>query len=165
MALFLCCSCYRPPEPASTHIPKVSTINVDYAIPAFGGQLLGTDRGESIGALLFKDATGNITVLLNENVQGMVQNQVGLFVFTGLAHLGTNDGFIYTVKRGVSNRLAVERLGRLPGAPSEVTQLADGTTTFLVFAGYKGEHQYFECYSLVGNVVSHSNACKSPKRR
>ena len=70
-------------QPTPIQAPEV--IVPDYSLDAFGGHLLGTDRGEWIGKLMFQDADGNLTTLLNENVHGIVENADGIFAFTGLA--------------------------------------------------------------------------------
>lgn len=135
---------------------------VDYSLPAFDGKLLGTDEGEWIGSLMHQDETGKIHALLNENVHGIIRNNAGIFVFTGLSHLGTNEGYIYAVAQGRDGSINTRLLGRLPGAPSKVRQLPDGSTSFLVHVGYKDDGQHFECYSLNGDVVSRSLDCSPP---
>lgn len=136
----------------------------DYALDAFGGRLLGTDHGEWIGKLMFQDADGDVDTLLSENVHGIVENSEGIFVFTGLAHLSINDGFIYVVARNPSGELVASRIGKLPGAPTRVTQpQIGGATTFLVYSGYSNDRQLFECYQLIGKIVSRAYDCLPPK--
>jgi hypothetical protein len=135
----------------------------DHALAAFGGQLFGTDRGEWIGKVVFQDAAGNLQTLLNENVHGIVRNSAGIFVFTGLAHMGTNEGYIYTVALSANQQVQTALLGRLPGAPSQVSQKADGSITFLVFTGTSANRRAYECYSLTGKTVSRSYDCLPPK--
>jgi len=135
----------------------------DHSLDAFGGHLLGTDRGEWIGKLMFQDADGNLTTLLNENVHGIVHNQDGIFAFTGLAHGTLNEGYIYIVSREPSGP-SVSRLGRLPGAPTRVRQLQpDGATSFLVYSGFSNNRPLFECYQLAGKIVSRGHDCLPPK--
>ena len=157
------CGCSNEPETAGSAVPKEQTLVIDHALPAFGGRLLGIDRGEWGGSLSFEDEAGNRIPILDENVHGIVENSAGVFAFTGLAHLRTNDGYIYIITREPDERVYATMLGRLPGAPSQVTPLGSGTTAFLVFAGFRGDAPYFECYTLVGRVVSRSNQCSPPK--
>ncbi|MFO3706211.1 hypothetical protein ACI6Q5_14845 [Xanthomonas codiaei] len=138
----------QPPEP-------------DHSAYAFGGLLSGTDRGEWIGRLQFKDASGNVRVLLEENVLGIVENTHGVFVFTGLAHLGLNEGQMYRINRDERGLVTAALVRRLPGAPSQVIALSKSKALFLVFTGKfdaKGM-LIFECYSLNGDSISRGTGC------
>jgi hypothetical protein len=136
----------------------------DYSLEAFGGRLLGTDRGEWIGKLMFQDADGNLSTILAENVHGIVKNPEGVFVFTGLAHLSLNEGYIYALTREPDGRVLASRLGRLPGAPTRVSQLQpEGATFFLVYSGFSNDRPLFECYQLQGKIVSRAQDCLPPK--
>ncbi|WP_363796552.1 hypothetical protein ABU614_14815 [Lysobacter firmicutimachus] len=65
-----------------------------------------------------------------------------MFVFTGLAHLSSNEGHVYRLTRAADGPVVATRLGRLPGAPSRVRQAhRDGATSFLVYSGYRNERQ------------------------
>ena len=148
-----------------TQVQNRLIVSTDYSLDAFGGRLLGTDLGEWRGKLYFQDADGKADVLLKENVRGIVQNQEGVFVFTGLAHLTLNEGYLYMVSRSQSGRVVVSRLGRLPGAPARVVQSGfGGVTSFLVYSGYSNDRQLFECYQLAGRVVSRGYDCLPPKQ-
>jgi len=149
-------------QPTPIQAPEV--IVPDYSLDAFGGHLLGTDRGEWIGKLMFQDADGNLTTLLNENVHGIVENADGIFAFTGLAHLSLNEGYIYAVTQEPNGSVLVTRLGRLPGAPTRVRQLhPEGTTSFLIYSGFSNSRQLFWCYQLVGKMVSRGHDCLPPE--
>ena len=80
--------------------PQSSTANVPapeprshpaHSLDAFGGRLIGTDRGEWIGRLQFEDPAGGVRTILEKNVLGIVKNKDGVFVFTGLDHLDAHD--------------------------------------------------------------------------
>ncbi len=148
---------------AGSVTPKEQTLVIDHALPAYGGRLLGIDRGEWGGSLLFEDEAGNRTSILDENVHGIVENSAGIFAFTGLAHLQINDGYIYVITKEPDERIYATMLGKLPGSPSQVTPLGQGMTSFLVFTGFRDNAPYFECYSLIGRVVARSNHCSPPK--
>ena len=137
----------------------------DYSLDAFGGHLFGTNHGEWIGELMFRDSDdGSLVTVLSENVHGIVQNPDGVFVFTGLAHLSLNEGYIYAIARRPDGQVIASRLGRLPGAPSRVSQAKpNGATSFLVYSGYSNARRVFECYQLVGSVVSRGHDCLPPK--
>lgn len=164
VALFCGCSgTSREPERYTQPTPQV--IKADYMQPAFGGRLLGTDRGEWVGELLFQDEAGRLETILHENVHGIVENPAGIFVFTGLNHMRTNVGDIYTVTLTKNNDVVATRLGRIPGAPRDVTKQRDGTTTFLVTTErYDREGRpIYDCYELRGKLVEHSLSCLPPK--
>jgi hypothetical protein len=146
--------------------------NPDHVFSAFGGKLIGTDHGEWGGALAFQGANGNVEVLVQDkwdgdvhggNVHGIVQNPAGIFVFTGLAHLGLNEGRIYTVGRGLDSKIQARLLMELPGAPSYVTKNPDGSTTFLVYVGHSKGRSSYQCMVLSKMAVSPSKDCEEPK--
>jgi hypothetical protein len=162
----LLCGCAQQSEPSVAPAPiepKMHAVVVDHALSAFNGRLLGTDHGEFVGSLMFEDARGDRVTLLKENVHGIVRNDAGVFVFTGLGHLGINDGYIYTISGGEPFQAKI--LGRLPGAPRQVVQRADGVTSFLVFTGRhsKNGRPVYACYALAGSRVAHDQACSPPR--
>jgi hypothetical protein len=162
MVILVSCGCSGEQRPAVA--PQSETVIPDYSLEAFGGQLRGTNRGEWIGELSFKAADSTIDHLLNENVLGLVKNSEGLFAFTGLAHMHTNEGYIYAISRTPEGRIAASRLVRLPGAPSRVNQPEPGgPTSFLVFSGFSKDRRLFECYQLVGKIVTRGSACLPPE--
>jgi hypothetical protein len=159
--ILVLCSCSAD---QSTPAQALEIVVPDYSLDVFGGRLLGTDRGEWIGKLMFQDADGNLETILNENVHGIVKNSDGVFVFTGLAHLGANEGYIFTIARKPDGPVTASRLGRLPGAPTRINQpQPDGATSFLVHSGFSGNRPLLECYQLIGNTVSRGHDCLPPK--
>ncbi|GAB6197501.1 hypothetical protein PAGU2595_028360 [Lysobacter xanthus] len=155
-------SCSRKGEQS---IEPRQVVVPDYAIDAFGGRLLGTNQGEWVGRLYFQDPAGSLHVLLKENVHGIARNSAGTFVFTGLAHLGINEGYVYRVVPSSGDIPAVALVGRLPGEPSQVTPQPAGATSFLVFSGRQAAsgRWVYDCYELNGSVVSPSTRCQPPK--
>jgi len=131
------------------------------SLQAFGGLLIGTDQGEWIGRLQFQDPAGGLRTILEENVLGIVKNGDGVFVFTGLDHLSTNEGLVYVIKPDTNNIPRPELLVRLSGYPSQVHQEPDGTIGFIVFTGRRDQQGRFlhECYRLVGQEVSRGTGC------
>lgn len=164
IALFCGCS-DTSREPKQHAQPTSQLINADYMLPAFGGRLLGTDRGEWVGELLFQDEAGRLETILHENVHGIVENPAGISVFNGLNHMRTNVGDIYTVTLTKNNDVVATRLGRIPGAPRDVTKQRDGTTTFLVTTERHDREgrPIYDCYELRGKLVEHSLSCPPPK--
>lgn len=164
LILLVCSGCSRESAHNGGIAEKLQTVTVDHVLPAFDGKLLGIDRGEWGGSLIFEDAAGSRQVVLDENVRGLIENPAGIFAFTGLAHLGINEGYIYVITREPNEKIYATMLGKLPGTPSQVTQLADRRTAFLVYSGHRNNAPYFECYALTGRMVSQSNECPPPKR-
>ncbi len=163
-ALFCGCS-GTSQEPEQRTQPTLQVLKTDYMLPAFGGRLQGTDRGGWVGELLFQDEAGRAETILHENVHGIVENSAGIFVFTGLNHMGGNVGDIYTVTLTKNNDVVATRLGRIPGASRDVTRQPNGATTFLVATGRYGreDRPIYDCYELRGKVVDHSSSCQPPK--
>ena len=164
LLLVLCCGCSDRAQEQRPVLPALRTVKADFVLPAFGGKLLGTDHGEFVGELLFQDADGGLERVLHENVHGIVENKSGIFVFTGLRHLHTNVGYIYEISLTANNDVVANRLGRIPGAPSNVTWHSNGSTTFLVATNRQNPNGglVHECYELVGKVVNPSFSCVPP---
>ena len=163
-ALGLLASCDGPYY-AHRQTPVTTNIkNSQFQLEAFDGTLYGQDRGEWIGGLYFRDQADRTYEVIDQNVHGLIRNSSGVFVFTGLAHLSLNEGYIYRLAVDSDRHIVPQRLGRLPGAPSRVTQHKDGITSFLVYAGYVGDKQHFRCLALDGLRVTDSNRCDRPSR-
>lgn len=118
--------------------PVVKVINVipPYRLDAFGGQLMGDDRGEFGGELMFRDRQGGFHLLMKRNVHGIFQMPFGVVVFTGLSHLGSNVGGVYLVKASSDSIPMVTPFQALKGAPDEVVRTLSGELVFKVFNGH-----------------------------
>jgi hypothetical protein len=99
--------------------------------------------------------------ILEKNILGIIKNKDGVFVFTGLDHLGMNEGLLYVVKPDTNNVPRPELLVRLPGFPTRMHQEPDGTIKFIVFTGGRDQQGGFvhECYQLEGQAVSRGTGC------
>lgn len=164
IVLLVCSGCSKQPAQNESISAEPETVTVNHVLPAFDGKLLGIDQGEWGGSLIYEDAAGRRQVVLAENVHGIIENPAGIFAFTGIAHLGINEGYIYVISRESNEKIYATMLGKLPGAPWQITQIADRRTAFLVYSGYHDNAPYFECYELTGRIVSPSNACSPPQR-
>ena len=114
---------------------------------------------------MFVTKAGDIDVLVRDNVHGIIKNDAGIFAFTGLTHLTGNRGHIFRVSQEDFGDIHATDLGELPGAPSNVHQLPDGNTTFLMFMGgwTNQNKEIYECFELVGEKVINSLRCKPPR--
>jgi hypothetical protein len=135
----------------------------DHSLKAFGGRLLGTDHGEWGGELFFEDALGNLTKLLDENVQGIVTYQDRVLVFTGLNHMTVSRGDLYEAAQS-NGAIRLKHLGYLPGTPSNIVSRADGTVSFLVSGARftKDGGDVMDCYEVAASGIKHSNRCDPP---
>jgi len=64
-----------------------------YRLETDNGTMMGTNRGEWGGELIFKNDTLEYTIL-NENICGIINYNNGIYVLTGLSHLGISEGRI-----------------------------------------------------------------------
>lgn len=86
----------------------------------FNGKLLiGANRGEWGGKLSVVDSDGTTYILVRDNIVQLIQEKDELFVFTGLAHLGSAQGAIYKLT-GNKEDVNAEKVTLLPGAPAVV---------------------------------------------
>jgi hypothetical protein len=82
------------------------------------GWLLGSDAGEWGGNLIWLNNDGSRkTELLNDNVRGLVKVGKEVFVLSGLAHLGTDEGKIYKLTAGEKGTLETQLLSDLKTQP------------------------------------------------
>ena len=110
----------------------VKTIQVvpTHILDAYGGLLLGSDRGEWGGELMFRSRDGSLYRLLDRNVQGIIRMPFGIVVFTGLAHMRMSKGAIYDITQDSNGKVKAERRYDLPGAPSKIRWTTDGGLVF-----------------------------------
>ncbi|MEM6820050.1 MAG: hypothetical protein AAF578_14800 [Pseudomonadota bacterium] len=80
----------------------------------------GTDRGEFGGGLEVTFPDGKSKSLIDDNVQALFRIDESLYVFTGLAHMNSDDGAIYRIDEYDSLEPQVSRITLLPSAPSVV---------------------------------------------
>ncbi|HWX66840.1 MAG TPA: hypothetical protein VNZ27_10495 [Rhodanobacter sp.] len=137
-----------------------------HALAAYDGQLLGGDRGEWGGELLFRDSKGEIHRLLEKNVHGIFEMPFGIVAFTGLAHMNSNQGAIYIVSRNRNNDISVNISRRLPGAPRDVFRTEAGDVVFRVSTGeFKdnsaSREETLDCYLLKKSGAIEALPCSS----
>jgi len=132
-----------------------------YQLAAIGGELMGDDRGEWGGELMFRDPRGGIHKVLGKNVHGIYAMPFGVVAFTGLAHLSRNVGEVYLVSPAKDGSIAATPFRTLTGAPFEVVRAVSGELVFKVYSGRfekKGDHyeSILDCYRMTkaGDVAS-----------
>jgi hypothetical protein len=98
----------------------------DVALRVEGGWLVGGDRGEWGGELVFVADDGQRTFVLKENVNDLFKLGDRLIAVTGLSHITLNDGLVYEVKSFERGRWFCELWRALPGAPRSCGKLPSG---------------------------------------
>lgn len=99
------------------------------------GHLIGTDRGEWGGEITFIDLKGNLRVIVTENTEAIYKTADGIFAVTGLAHMGTNDGFVFRLTKDAQGSWTAKKWRALPGAPRFSRLLADGSLFISCYDG------------------------------
>ncbi|GLQ47945.1 hypothetical protein GCM10007862_29960 [Dyella lipolytica] len=141
----------------------VKTISVapKYILSVYGGQLLGGNRGEWGGELVYRDKDGVIHRLLEDNVLGIVPMPFGVVVFTGLSHLGMSTGAIYMVSPGKDQLPGATLLYRLQGAPSDILWTAKDDLVFTVQPGLRTKRDFFSPASPECHLLDKSGALRT----
>ncbi len=146
---------------------KVVDVVPSYRLAAFGGELMGDDRGEFGGELMFRDKHGLVHQVLKENVHGIFQMPFGIVVFTGLAHLSFDSGRTYLVTASPGGVPIATPFHPLPGSPEQVVRALSGSLIFKVnngrfeknSVGYKAPAK--DCYRLTKSGDVENLACAS----
>lgn len=122
-------------------------------IPVEGGWLLGSDRGEWGGNLVFKPSKGTTKKLIDDNIEDIYVFPHGYIVTAGLTHMGMDQGSIYLVNK---ENYEVTKLYALTSAPKTSWLLKDGNLLINMWSGgstiYKknGHLSRIKCTNLVG---------------
>jgi HEAT repeat protein len=106
----------------------------DVGIKMIDGYLVGSDRGEWGGELLFIEKKGEYEKLLDENIEGIYNISSGVAVIAGLRHMGMNRGYLYKVTRDDNEGWSATKWKTLPGAPYKSCLRNDGSL-FVYCAG------------------------------
>ncbi len=111
--------------------PEGRVVNKRTTKPSCGlkvpnGFLLGADRGEWGGELVFTDRASTTVHVIEDNVRGIHRMPFGILAITGLAHLMLNHGMIYLVEVPASGKPKATKWKSLPGAPRQSGIMADG---------------------------------------
>lgn len=111
----------RSAERRVTTRPQVPSVG----LKVDGGYLVGSDRGEWGGELVFIDAEGKQTTLLGENIYGIHRMASGLVALAGYGHF-TSEGVLFRVSRGEDGAWRASSWKVLPGTPRVSGVLANG---------------------------------------
>lgn len=100
-----------------------------------GGRLVGMDRGEWIGRLLFRGLDGQEFKIADGNVKGILPWDDGVIVLFGLTHRNVDSGHAMFFKEE-AGRWWSKFIGDLGGAPRAVTVIDDKTIAVLAGHGF-----------------------------
>ncbi|MBN1674538.1 MAG: HEAT repeat domain-containing protein [Kiritimatiellae bacterium] len=99
------------------------------------GYLVGADRGEFMGELVFVTASGKKQTLMRENIEGIHRMPCGIVATTGLCHMGTDEGILYKIAMDKSRDWHATKWKALPGDPLSSLLLKDGSLLVLCTGG------------------------------
>jgi hypothetical protein len=101
------------------------SFGADRGLKVPGGWLLGSNIGEFGGDLVFANEDKNAYVVINDNIKGIFNSPIGIVVVTGLGHMSSMYGYIYTVKK-LGNKWVAKEFAEIYDNPYIVEQLEDG---------------------------------------
>jgi hypothetical protein len=104
------------PQNVVEHRQVVSQVP-DVALRVEGGWLVGADRGEWGGELVFVAEDGSRQTILDQNVEDIYQLDSRLVAVTGLAHMFVNEAMLYEVSRDAEGKWSARPWRALPSAP------------------------------------------------
>lgn len=102
------------PSPQPFEVPQHTP---DLALRVAGGWLLGANRGEWGGELIFAGDDGRRQGVLGRNVEDIYRLGPQIIALVGLAHMGSNEGVVYRLRQAGSGEWSAEPWLQLPGAP------------------------------------------------
>ena len=86
------------------------------ALPVDNGWLLGSDRGEWGGSLVFKSNSGEQQNIIDDNIKDIYKYPYGYIVTAGLGHMALSRGSIYLVTMK-NKKYVAEKLHSLVAPP------------------------------------------------
>jgi HEAT repeat protein len=98
----------------------------DVALRVSDGWLLGSDRGEWGGELVYRPDQGAIQRFLEDNIQNIYRIGSRTIAVAGLAHLMSNHGMLYELTRAPDGQWSAAPWRSLPGAPRSSWLLETG---------------------------------------
>ncbi|WP_213435748.1 MULTISPECIES: HEAT repeat domain-containing protein [Lysobacteraceae] len=106
------------------HIEQVPSVG----LRVDGGWLVGGDRGEWGGELVFFGDDGLRQTIRDGNIQGLGRIGDRIVAAGGIAHMTLNDGMLLDVRRGDDGRWQATAWRGLPGAPRDLLRVDDDTS-------------------------------------
>jgi hypothetical protein len=113
-------------EQESYTVESYGEVGVGCGLRIEKGLMLGSDRGEWGGELVFTDLSGSDHILVRDNVVGIHRMPFGVVAATGLAHMDTNRGYLYLIDVDAEPIPTARIWKALPGAPRKTGRLVNG---------------------------------------
>jgi hypothetical protein len=107
----------------------------DVALRVSDGWLLGSDRGEWGGELVFRPDHGAIQRILEDNIENVYHVGSRTIAVAGLAHMMINHGMLYQLTRAPDGQWSAAPWRSLPGAPRSSWLLETGDLLINVSGG------------------------------
>lgn len=138
------------------HIKK----SPEHAANFANGILLGGNRGEWGGELIFRDRKGKDRKILNENIISITVSSKEAFVLTGLSHLGSNFGALYALPSNENFGVGLPSLVAKFDKPPEALEFNDDLGFRIAFRSPKvSVNTLYVCYSPLSNGKSREIPC------
>jgi hypothetical protein len=132
------------------HTRKQRTVP-EVGVHVEAGWLVGSDQGEWGGELVLKPEIGSTKTVLKTNIASVhVLGDAGIVAVTGLAHLVSDEGCLYTVGCTSAAECSATQWKQLPGAPrsswiTESGELLVNTTQGSVLVAPDGSMRMAAC--------------------
>lgn len=107
----------------------------EFALKAFSGWLVGADRGEWGGELVYIPDRGESAVLYEGNIEDIFPLGDQLVATSGLAHMIGNRGVLLRVDEADRGRFSVVPWKRLPAAPTSSWLIEGGELLVHTYGG------------------------------
>lgn len=107
----------------------------DLGLRIQNGWLVGSDRGEWGGELVYLPDSGEPQVILRENVEDIYYLGERIVAVTGLAHLGSNSGVVFSLNFREDGSWEAEPWVQLPGAPQSSWFVETGELLINLYSG------------------------------
>ena len=124
-----------PPHPFDEQAEK-QVVHPNTAMPAFGGWLLGADRGEFGGELVFQpdEPASSSQVVVFQNIEDIYRLPFGFIATSGLAHMSSDTGSVLFIEQS-GDSVTAKTLFVLPAAPSSSWPLKSNDVLINTSAG------------------------------
>jgi HEAT repeat protein len=107
----------------------------DLALKVSEGWLLGSNRGEWGGELMFAGDNGKTYNVINDNIENIYPTAAGIMALTGLWHMTMNNGMVHKLSKNSSGQWQAEPYITLPGAPGGSSLLENGSILVHTYGG------------------------------
>jgi hypothetical protein len=97
------------------------------ALEVADGWLLGGNRGEWGGEIVFVDRRGRQTKLVDDNIDSITRLGTRIFAAGGVAHISIDRGMVYEVLRDAQGHWSAQPWRVLPGEPWSSAPQPDGS--------------------------------------